>query len=71
MASLEKQSMASLMDYRELNTFVKCHTSDEMVAVCGEKIRKWRQLCEELRVVDLSRHTYRFRFQRTCGSFKS
>ena len=41
------------MDYRELNAFVECYTGDEMVAVCGEKIRKWRQLCGELRVVDL------------------
>ena len=48
-----KDKVWPVMNYRELNTFVKCHTSDEMVAVCGEKIRKWRQLCGELRVVDL------------------
>ena len=41
------------MDYRELNAFVECQTGDEMVAVCGEKIRKWRQLRGELWVVDL------------------
>jgi len=41
------------MDYRELNTFVECHTGDDKVAVCGEKIRKYRQLRGELKVVDL------------------
>ena len=41
------------MDYRELNDFVECHTGDDMVAVCGDKIRKWRQLSEDLKVVDL------------------
>jgi len=41
------------MDYRELNAFVECHTGDDKVAVCGERIRKWRQLCGKLKVVDL------------------
>jgi len=41
------------MDYRELNAFVECHTGDHKVTVCGEKIRKWRQLFGELKVVDL------------------
>ena len=48
-----KDKVRPVMDYRELNAFVECYTGDEMVAVCGEKIRKWRQLCGELRVVDL------------------
>ena len=37
------------MDYRELNDFVECHTGDDMVAVCGDKIRKWRQLSGDLK----------------------
>ena len=48
-----KDRVRPVIDYRELNAFVECHTGDEMVAVCGEKIRKWRQLRGELRVVDL------------------
>ena len=48
-----KDKVRPVMDYRELNAFVECHTGDDKVAVCGEKIRKWRQLRGELKVVDL------------------
>ena len=48
-----KNKVRSVMDYRELNDFVECHTGDDMVAVCGDKIRKWRQLSGDLKVVDL------------------
>jgi len=48
-----KHKARPVMNHRELNAFVKCHTGDYKVAVCGEKIRKWRQLHGELRVVDL------------------
>ena len=48
-----KDKVRPVMDYRELNNFVECHTGDDMVAVCGEKVRKWRQLQGELKVVDL------------------
>ena len=58
------------MDYHELNAFVECYTGDKMVAVCGKQIRKWKQLRKELRGVDLGRHTYISRFQKTCGCFK-
>ena len=48
-----KNKVRPVMDYRELNDFVECHTGDDMVAVCGDKIRKWRQLSGDLKVVDL------------------
>ena len=48
-----KDKVRPVMDYRELNTFVESHTGDEQTAVCGEKIRKWRQLRGSLRMVDL------------------
>ncbi|KAG1682245.1 eIF-2-alpha kinase GCN2 [Nymphon striatum] len=47
-----KDKVRPVMDYRELNDFVECHTGD-VIAVCGEKIREWRQLRGELRIVDL------------------
>ena len=53
MFQLTKDKVRPVMGYRKLNAFVECHTGDEMVAVCGEKIRKWRQLRGELRVVDI------------------
>jgi hypothetical protein len=48
-----KDKVRPVMDYRELNAFVECHTGDDTVAVCGDKIRKWQQLRGELKVVDL------------------
>jgi len=48
-----KDKVRPVMDYRELNNFVECHTGDDMVAVCGDKLRKWRQLQGEVTVVDL------------------
>ncbi|KAG1698828.1 hypothetical protein GQR58_005653 [Nymphon striatum] len=35
-----KDKVRPVMDYRELNDFVECHTGD-VIAVCGEKIREW------------------------------
>ena len=39
-----KDKMRPFMDYHELNNFVKCHTGEDMVTMCGEKVRKWRLL---------------------------
>jgi hypothetical protein len=48
-----KDKVRPVMDYRELNGFVECHTGDDGISVCGEKVRKWRQLQGEVKVVDL------------------
>lgn len=48
-----KDKVRPVMDYSELNDFVECHTGYDMVAVCGEKVRRWRQLQGELKLVDL------------------
>ena len=29
--------------YRELNKRVSCHTGDEAIGVCADKLREWRQ----------------------------
>ena len=46
-----KNKVRPVMDYRELNPFVESHTEES--AVCAEKVRKWRQLQGQLKVVDL------------------
>lgn len=48
-----KDKVRPVMDYRELNNFVESHTGDEQTAVCADKVRRWRQLRGELKVVDL------------------
>ena len=39
-----KDKVRPVMDYRELNDFVECHTGDDEISVCADKVRKWRQL---------------------------
>ena len=48
-----KDKVRPVMEYRELNQFVESHTGDEQTAICAEKVRKWRQLQGDLKVVDL------------------
>ena len=48
-----KDKVRLVMDYRELNEFVESHTGDEQTGVCAEKVRHWRHLGGELKMVDL------------------
>lgn len=48
-----KDKVRPVMDYRELNLFVESHTGDDETAVCADKLRSWRKLHGELKVVDL------------------
>ena len=63
-----KDKAHPVMDYRELNNFVECHTGDDMVAVCSEKVTKWRQLQGELKVVDLKSAYLQIIYLGICGS---
>ena len=66
-----KDKVRPVMDYHELNDFFECHTGDDMVPVCGERVRKWRQLQGELKVVDLkSAYLQIHIYLKTCGSTK-
>jgi transposase InsO family protein/ribonuclease HI len=47
-----KKKIRPVLDFRELNKFVECHTGSE-VAVCDETLRKWRRLPGCLKLVDL------------------
>ena len=48
-----KDKVRPVLDYRKLNPYISSHTGDDGVAVCGEKIRKWRQMNATLQIVDL------------------
>ena len=52
------------------NDFVECHTGDDMVAVCGDKIRKWRQLSGDLEVVDLKSAYLQIRVSRDLWKYQ-
>ena len=48
-----KHKMRPVLDFRELNENVSCHTGDEMTDICGDRLREWRQLEGEGEMVDL------------------
>ena len=48
-----KAKVRPVMDYRELNEFVECHTGDDEIAVCAEKLRAWRRVGGKITLVDL------------------
>ncbi len=47
-----KNKVRPVLDFREINDFVECHTGDEVVA-CDETLRNWRRLPGVLKLVDL------------------
>jgi len=47
-----KNKVRPVLDYRELNDYVSCHTGDYSPA-CDETIRKWRKMTGHLAMVDL------------------
>lgn len=48
-----KNKVRPVLDFRELNNYVMCHTGDDVVDVCGETLRKWRQMRGASTIVDL------------------
>ena len=48
----QKGKVRPVLDFRELNQYVSCHSGDE-IAICDESIRRWRKLGEKVKVVDL------------------
>ena len=48
-----KGKVRPVLDFRELNESVRCHTGDDVIDVCNEKLREWRQKEGEAKMVDL------------------
>lgn len=46
-----KNKVRPVLDYRELNQFVSSHTAES--EVCGEKLRSWRKMGNDLCILDL------------------
>ena len=42
-----------VLDFRELNESVECHTGDNVADICGDVLREWRQMEGEIALVDL------------------
>ncbi|KAK4318086.1 hypothetical protein Pmani_010884 [Petrolisthes manimaculis] len=48
-----KNKVRPVLDFRELNSNVMCHTGDDVIDVCSETLREWRQTGENASLVDL------------------
>lgn len=48
-----KSKVRPVLDYRELNQYVSSHSANS--DVCGAKLRKWRQMGENLSIIDLKK----------------
>ena len=48
-----KNKVRPVLDFRELNQFVDCHTGDELIDVCQDTLREWRKVRGDAEVVDL------------------
>ena len=48
-----KVKVRPVLDFRELNESVECHTGDNVADVCGDVLREWRQMKGEIALVDL------------------
>ena len=42
-----------MLDFRELNEFVECHTGDNVADICVDVLREWRRMDGEIALVDL------------------
>ena len=50
---VNKNKVRPVLDFRELNEYVKCHTGDEVIDICDDKMREWRRVQGEPELVDL------------------
>ena len=48
-----KRKVRPVLDFRELNRYVMCHTGDDFTDVCDETLREWRQMRGGSTIVDL------------------
>jgi ribonuclease HI len=48
---VNKEKVRPVLDYRELNQYVSSHTGES--EVCGEKLRRWRRLGGNVKILDL------------------
>ena len=48
-----KKKVRPVLDFRELNQYVECHTGDDEINICSERLREWRKTKGELELVDL------------------
>ena len=64
-----KGKVRPVLDFRELNKFVKSHTGDS--DVCDETIRKWRMMRGKLGILDLSNAYLQIRINKDLRNYQT
>lgn len=59
-----------MLDFRELNEFIECHTGDDVTDVCGETIREWRKVEGPAKIVDLRSAYLQIRVARNLWQYQ-
>ena len=65
-----KGKIRPVLDFRELNESVNCHTGDDVTDVCSDKLREWRQLEGEGELVDLKAAYLQIRVARELWKYQ-
>ena len=63
-----KGKVRPVLDYRELNEYVSSHTAESVV--CGEAIRRWRQLGSNLKIVDMRKAYLQIRVDKELWAYQ-
>ncbi|GFN80839.1 Pol polyprotein [Plakobranchus ocellatus] len=50
---MTKIKVRPVLDFRELNKFVECHTAGDVLGACSDRLREWRQIDGDIEIVDL------------------
>ena len=50
-----KNKVYRILDYRELNRYIKCYTGDKIIDIYGDKLREWRMVEGDMVIMDLKK----------------
>ena len=58
-----KKKVRPVLDFREFNKFVECHTGDDFIDNCDKTLRKWRQMYQ---LLTLNLLIYNLKLKEVC-----
>ena len=64
-----KQKVRPVLDYRELNEYIECHTGDDVTDICDEKLREWRKI-KDAEIVDLKSAYLQLRVDKSLWKYQ-
>ena len=65
-----KNKVRPVLDFRELNKHVECHTGDDVTDVCSETMREWRRMSGGVTIVDLKSAYLQIRIDRKLWKYQ-